>query len=235
MNHPVDTGSKRMMRRTFTGLLVVVVACWGLGARAEDAETKKPEAAKGTTIKTAGGGKLVINAKSVLYDFSKRLATFEVNVSVTDAQVLLNADRMDVFLTAENSVQRVEAVGNVVIRELGTAKKATAGNGVYDTVADNVTLTDKPYLEDRDQGFYTKGAERIVYFRAKQQFKAEGDNLQIEFGIPADRAHGTDDLFPMGSKPKDGAADKKDGAVDKKDGAVDKKDGAVDKKEIPVQ
>lgn len=220
MNYPAYTGSKQTMRRTFTGWLLVMMACWALGGRAADDATQKPEALKGTTIKTAGGGKLVINAKSVLYDFTKRLASFETNVSVTDAQVLLNADRMDVFLTAENSVQRVEAVGNVVIRELGTAKKATAGNGVYDTVADNVTLTDKPYLEDRDQGFYTKGAERIVYFRAKQQFKAEGDNLQIEFGIPADRAHGTDDLFPMSNKPKDGAVDKKDGAVDKKETPV---------------
>ena len=229
MNYRAYSGSKPMMMRFSCMRWVLVALVWAAcGGLAQEADGKKPEAPKGTTIKSAGGGKLVINAKSVLYDFSKRLATFEGSVSVTDAQVLLNADRMDVFLTAENTVQRVEAVGSVVIRELGTAKKAAAGNGVYDTVADNVTLTDKPYLEDRDQGFYTKGAERIIYFRAKQQFKAEGDNMQIEFGIPADRAHSTEDVFRLPGKAGDEA-------TSKKEGVVEKKDGAVDKKEIPVQ
>jgi lipopolysaccharide transport protein LptA len=217
MNNPACLGSKRLMKRFCRWYGGLVLLGSALGGLAQEAVVKTPPAPKGTTLSTASGGKLMINAKSVLYDFAKRLATFETNVSVTDAQILLNADRMDVFLTAENSVQRIEALGNVVIRELGTAKKATAGNGIYDTVADSVLLTDKPYLEDRDQGFFTKGAERIIYFRSKQQFKAEGDNMQIEFGIPADRAHSTDDVFRLSEKPKDGAVEKKDGTAAKKE------------------
>jgi lipopolysaccharide transport protein LptA len=217
MNYPAYIGSKRMMRLSCRWFGLLALLCLTLGGRAQEADAKKTEAPKGTTIKTAAGGKLLINAKSVLYDFTKRLATFETNVTVTDSQIHLTADRMDVFLTAENSVQRVEAVGNVVIRELGSAKKATAGNGVYDTVADNVVLTDKPYLEDRDQGFYTKGAERIIYFRGKQQFKAEGENMQIEFGIREDQARDPEEVFRLPGKAKDGAVEKKDGAVEKKE------------------
>jgi lipopolysaccharide transport protein LptA len=217
VNNPVYRGSKPMMRCWWNSLgalsLTLILAT---AARAAEGDAKTPDAPKGTTIQTASGGKLLINSKSVLYDFSKRVARFETEVTVTDSQIQLNADRMDVSLTPENSVRRVEATGNVVIRELGSAKKATAGNAVYDTIEDNVVLTDKPYLEDRDQGFYTKGAERIIYFRGKQQFKAEGDNLQIEFGIPADRAKSAGDAFNLGGKPKDGTAEKKDGATGEK-------------------
>jgi len=168
-------------------------------------------------MKTASGGRLVINSKSVLYDFGKRLATFERNVSVTDSQIMLTANRMDVVLNADNSVQRIEATGDVVIRELGTAKKATAGKAIYDTVADTVLLTESPYLEERDQGFFTKGAEKITYLRGKQQFKAEGDNMQIEFGIPEDRARDTGDLFRLGDSSKNAGAAKEGDKVEKKE------------------
>mgnify|MGYP003752203141 CR=1 FL=1 len=164
------------------------------------AAAEAPAAGQGTVMATASGGKLVINARSVLYDFVKRFATFEKQVSVTDAQIMLTAERMDVFLTETNSVSRVEAIGDVVIRELGTAKKATAGKAIYDTTADTVVLTDQPYLEDRDQGFFTKGAETIVYLRGKQQFKAEGEGVQIEFGIPEDKVRSGGDLFRRDDK-----------------------------------
>jgi lipopolysaccharide export system protein LptA len=90
----------------------------------------------------------------------------------------------------------------VVIRELGTAKKATAGKATYDTVEDTVVLTENPYLEERDQGFFTKGADKITYMRGKQQFKAEGDNMQIEFGIPEDRTRSSNDFFGRGDTSK---------------------------------
>jgi lipopolysaccharide transport protein LptA len=182
------------------------VAADGPGDGLTGGEGSAATAGKGTVLTTPGGGRVVINAKSVLYDFGKRVAQFENQVSVTDAQVMLTAERMDVYLTEENAVHRVEAIGDVVIRELGTAKKATAGRGVYDMAADTVVLTDDPYLEDRDQGFFTRGAERIVYDRAKQQFKAEGENVQIEFGVKSDGAHSPTELFRPreGAKSKDG-------------------------------
>jgi lipopolysaccharide export system protein LptA len=115
---------------------------------------------------------------------------------------------MDVFLTADNAVQRVEAIGNVVIRELGTAKKATAGKGVYDMTEDTVVLTESPYLEELDQGFFTRGADRIIYYRSKQQFKAEGENVQIEFGVKSDGAHRPADLLRPKEDTKDAAPGK---------------------------
>jgi|GEM_PF-3330203 len=206
MNNPVQSGSKRVMEALGRWAMVALVAV-ALSAAAADAPAATGvaapavaagpagEAPKGTVLATPGGGKVVINAKSVLYDFAKRVAQFETQVSVTDSQVVLTADRMDVYLTADNAVQRVEALGNVVIRELGTAKKATAGKAVYDVTEDTVVLTEQPYLEERDQGFSTRGAERIVYLRAKQQFKAEGENVQIQFDVKSDGAHAPADLF----------------------------------------
>ena len=188
------------LRRWFLTAVAASMMLTVGGMAAEDAA--RPPEGKGTVISTPGGGKLLINAKSVLYDFARRSATFEEQVSVTDSQVMLTARRMEVFLTPENRVERVEALGEVVIRELGTAKKATAGKAIYDTVADTVVLTEQPYLEELDQGFFTKGADRITYFRAKQQFKAEGDQLQIEFGIPEDRAKGAGSLFRLGAEDK---------------------------------
>lgn len=218
MNHPVYNGSNRMMRRCWRWLpcyaAALALVCLARGQSPVEARNTPP---KGTVIKTAAGGRLVINSRSVLYDFAKRLATFEKNVSVTDEQIMLTANRMDVFLTAENSVQRVEATGDVVIRELGTAKKATAGKAIYDTVEETVVLTENPYLEDRDQGFFTKGADRILYLRAKQQFKAEGDGMQIEFGIPEDRTRSTNDLFRLGNEAKGAGSSPAGGTEAKKE------------------
>ncbi len=176
------------MKRSLRWL--AAMAALGLGQILSAAEPERAapaaDAGRGTVIATPAGGKVTINAKSVLYDFAKRMAQFTEQVTVTDEQVMLTADRMDVYLTEGNAVQRVEAVGNVVIRELGSAKRATAGKGVYDMSEDTVVLTENPYLEDRDQGFSTRGADRILYFRGKQQFKAEGENVQIEFGVKGD-------------------------------------------------
>lgn len=213
MNYPAQIGSKPLMEAYGRWVLAVLVAAAltapaaesaapaGSGVAAEATGKAGETAPQGTVLATPGGGKVVINAKSVLYDFAKRMAQFETNVSVTDSQVMLTADRMDVYLTADNAVQRVEAIGNVVIRELGTAKKATAGKAIYDMTEDTVILTEQPYLEERDQGFSTRGADRIIYYRAKQQFKAEGENVQIEFGVKSDGAHAPADLF----RPKDDA------------------------------
>ena len=72
---------------------------------------------------------------------------------------------------------------------------ATAGKAVYNMVEDTVVLTEDPCLEERDQGFFTKGAQKITYYRKDQRFHAEGDNLQLEFGLPKDKSASTGDLF----------------------------------------
>ncbi|MBN2451372.1 MAG: hypothetical protein JXR77_13355 [Lentisphaeria bacterium] len=183
-----------------------LTAVWAapLCVTAEEAASKTDPAPGGTVIQTPSGSRLVIHAKSVLYDFNDRVALFEKDVTVTDSQVLLTADAMSVYLTAENSVRRIEAAGHVVIKELGTGKQATAGRAVYDVSDETVTLTEDPQLQETQQGFVTKGADRILYYRAKEQFKAEGENMQIEFLIPEGKAGKGGGLFgPTGGNDKE--------------------------------
>lgn len=176
-------------------MLSCICAIWLSFGAVTMAQENGKEAPTGTVVRTESGGKVVINSKSVTYNFNDRTAVFETDVSCSDANIMITCDQLSVFLTDENSVSRVEAEGDVVIRELGTAKKATSGKAVYDVGEDTVVLTDNPRLEEREQGFYTKGADRIVYYRKKQEFKAEGENMQIEFGIPSDKAGRAPDLF----------------------------------------
>ena len=194
MNHPRMRGSKTVMvSNRPVGMMVLVLAVLLQGVTpAQENEASKP---RGTSLQTTSGGRVTIDAKSVLYDFTERLAVFENEVHVTDSEIALTADRMSVYLDKENSVRRIESVGNVVIRELGTAKRATAGKAVYDVAEDTVVLTEQPQLEERDQGFITRDAERIIYYRGKQQFKAEGENMRIEFGIPEPKGTRAGDLF----------------------------------------
>ena len=186
-----------MMRRVILLALLVVIPSWS-GWSAE-APSKK----NATVVVTESGGKLMITAKSVTYDFVKREAIFEKDVTVTDSQVMIDTDKLVVKLTKTNSVRAVEAEGNVVIRELGTAKKATAGKAVYNMQEDTLVLTDHPQLEEHDQGFYTRGAERIIYYRKEQRFKAEGENMQLEFGIPKKKGGHVGDLFGVPGSAKE--------------------------------
>ena len=115
---------------------------------------------------------LEIKSDSMDMDFAQRKAVFEGNVRVSDSRMKLRADRMEVFLSPQDELQRIEAAGNVVIEETATDRKALAGKAVYDVEQGRVVLTEDPVLHVGENSM--TGAFKITYSRAEGKFRSEG-------------------------------------------------------------
>ncbi|MBT7304701.1 MAG: hypothetical protein HN849_34540 [Victivallales bacterium] len=144
-------------------------------------------------------GQLKIDADCVEMDFNNRKATFEGNVKVSDERMLLLADKMIVHLTEKNELSMIEALGNVVISEVGKMRKAKAGKAVFNVAKDEIVLTDKPTLETPQFG--VKEAEKMIYNRKKatfKLFKVHGETRRIDKGArsPTDLLKGKEKEEP---------------------------------------
>ncbi len=149
---------------------------------------------------------LDITADSVEMDFANRKGTFVGNVKVADETMLLLADKMIVHLTEKNELRMIEAMGNVVISEVGTQKKATAGKAVFDVKQDLVVLSESPSIADMGQWTLTR-AHLITYDRKKATFKADGSEsepIRISLLVPDDKGDQGKGLLPgMGKGTKE--------------------------------
>jgi lipopolysaccharide transport protein LptA len=138
------------------------------GETATQAEKKAGRDAAPTTM-----DELSIQADTVEMDFAANSAVFTGNVHVEDSAMVLNADKMTIFLKEGNELRRIEAEGNVTIREIGADRTAKAGKAVYDVENDTVTLSESPSLIEEGKGMMTE-ADTFVYKRAEQKFVATG-------------------------------------------------------------
>ena len=84
----------------------------------------------------------VITSTRLSYDHKKRIAVFEENVVVSDAELSISADKMTVFFAAENKVSSIEAEGDVVIAQ--DDKKGFAHKAVYFVKEGKIVLSDGP-------------------------------------------------------------------------------------------
>lgn len=141
---------------------------------------------------------LQITADSVEMDFENRRASFVGNVKVSDEAMLLVADKMIVHLAERNELRLIEAIGNVVISEVGTQKKATAGKAVFDVAEDVVVLSESPALADQGQWTLTR-AHLITYDRGTANFRADGteaEPIRISLLVPESRGEQNRSLIP---------------------------------------
>ena len=119
---------------------------------------------------------LSIQADTAEVDFAEHTAVFTGNVHVEDTDMVLDADKMTIYLREkreENELKRIEAEGNVRIRETGSDRVATAGKAVYDVAKDTITLSESPSLIESGKGMMTE-ADSFVYYRTARKFIATG-------------------------------------------------------------
>ena len=188
------------------GVLALGTMLCGLASRQVRAEEAPAPAEAETPAEKSPDEQLDINAETVEMDFAARKAIFEGNVTVSDSKMQLLANRMEVHLTEKNELKLIEATGEVVIRELGTEKKATAGKAIYDVLKDEIVLSENPVLSEQ-QGEIS-GAEKIVYTRKDQKFRFTGGTtgVSIKYNYPKDKAGGTGTGF---FSPATGGGDRK--------------------------
>jgi len=141
------------------------------------AATAATPAADAAAKAPAGSGEIEITADSMDMDFAAHLSTLTGHVTVTDARMKLQADKMIVYFAADDKPERIEAIGNVTIEQPDVNRKAKAGKAEYNVVKGMIVLTEKPVLS---MGTDTmSGPTKITYYRDEDRVTTEGAPSKI--------------------------------------------------------
>ncbi|MCG2660288.1 MAG: hypothetical protein L6437_08595, partial [Kiritimatiellae bacterium] len=97
-----------------------------------------------------------------------RKAVFEGNVVVTDREIKILSDRLEVFFTEDNKVDRIEAEGHVTI--IRNDLRATGDKASYDMKEGKMQLTGNPCIQ-RDQDTLT--GETVTLWRNSRRILCE--------------------------------------------------------------
>ena len=141
---------------------MVVLALLGLACSAVAVEPAKPAKAGDDTNST------VITSTQLSFDQQKRKAVFDGNVVVTDREIKILSDRLEVFFTEDNKVDRIEADGRVTI--IRNDLKATGDKATYDMKEGKMQLTGNPRIM-RDQDTLT--GETVTMWRNSKRILCE--------------------------------------------------------------
>ncbi|MCC5847239.1 MAG: hypothetical protein JJU29_04020 [Verrucomicrobia bacterium] len=133
----------------------------------QPARQSAPRAANGQQV-PEGDRITEITSDRLLFDYGNKIAIFTGNVVVSDPDMQLNADKMTIHLTRTDEVEKIVAIGNVVIRMEGLNSRS--GSAVYHLAEQKIVLEDEPQVF-REQSVLM--AERITYFRLEERMTAE--------------------------------------------------------------
>lgn len=153
---------------------MVILAILGLAWSAVAVEPVRPSAVPaGGPAKLEKAGEdatnsTVITSTQLSFDQQKRQAVFEGNVVVTDREVKILSDRLNVFFTEDNKVDRIEAEGHVSI--IRNDVKATGERATYDMKEGKMQLTGNPRIQ-RDQDILT--GETVTMWRDSKRILCE--------------------------------------------------------------
>ena len=95
----------------------------------------------GTTLEI-GGDVTVITSDRLTFDYDNQFALFEGNVVVTDPEMKLTANKMNVTFNDKSEVEAIDATGDVRIQQ--EDKVANAGEARYDVKTGQIVLKDNP-------------------------------------------------------------------------------------------
>ena len=151
---------KQILLISFLGLWSATVATFA----ATDVKATKP--AEGTEEVT------VITADKLTADYKQHFALFEGNVVVTDPQMQLTSEKMNVTFDANSKIKAIRAEGKVNIRQ--TDKVAKADIATYDLDSGKIVLAGKPrvmrgkdVLEGEVITMFRNESRMLVYPRAR--------------------------------------------------------------------
>ncbi len=153
---------------------MVLLAMFGLAwsvVAVEPAHTAAPSVADGPAKPAKAGedtNSTVITSTQLSFDQQKRQAVFEGNVVVTDREIKILSDRLDVFFTEDNKVDRIEAEGRVTI--IRNDLKASGEKATYDMKEGKMQLTGNPRIQ---RGQDTLTGETVTLWRNSRRILCE--------------------------------------------------------------
>ncbi|MFK5969454.1 MAG: lipopolysaccharide transport periplasmic protein LptA [Candidatus Marithrix sp.] len=123
---------------------------------------------------------ILIEANQAAIDNIKGISTYEGNVVVTQGSIRINADKIILNYTPEQSIEKIIATGNLAsfTQHLDNDEdiKAKAKQMIYNALEDTLHLTNQAELRKQKNGkdIYTSNAPRILYDTKKGFTKADG-------------------------------------------------------------
>jgi lipopolysaccharide export system protein LptA len=97
----------------------------------------------------APGGEVVIGARSLTYERFGGRAVFRGDVRYSDPDNVLSATELAAEFDEQNEIRKIEATGDVELRELATGRTMTAQHAIRDVEEGTVVATGSPVrLED---------------------------------------------------------------------------------------
>jgi lipopolysaccharide transport protein LptA len=108
-----------------------------------------------------------ITSEKLFFDYEGKIAIFTGNVVVTDPDLQLTSEKLTLYMTAEDEVEKLDAEGNVEIKMEGMHSKS--GRAVYTLEDGKVELTEQPQVSR--EGSILQ-AQRILYWRLENKLEA---------------------------------------------------------------
>jgi len=108
-----------------------------------------------------------ITSDKLFFDYQEKQAIFTGNVVVTDPDLQLTADRLVIYMTPEDEIDKLDAEGNVEVKMEGLHSRS--GKAVYTLGDGKIILTDSPQVSREGS---VMQAEKITYWRLENRMEA---------------------------------------------------------------
>ncbi len=123
-----------------------------------------------------------ITSSSIRIDYDSGAVYCKGDAKAVWGGVIMEADEMQIFLTEENTVEKIEARGNVKVIQGEEKREAGGEMAIYTAEDDKFVLENKAYYYDESGNSLL--AEKIIIWIEAERLEAEG----IE-GVPVKAAY----------------------------------------------
>jgi len=134
--------------------------------------------------------KLVITSLHQRIDYGKQILIYEGEVEATWEDVILKADRVEVYLTKERDLKKVIATGKVKVKQLSEKREAICELVTYTAEDDKLLLEEEVHYYD-DLGNELL-AEKVAIWLGEEKAEAEGLPVKATYSLEKEEEIGTE-------------------------------------------
>jgi len=134
--------------------------------------------------------KLVVTSLHQRIDYGKQILIYEGEVEATWEDLILKADRVEVYLTKERELKKVIATGKAEVEQLSEKREATCESITYTAEDDKLLLEEEVHYHD-DLGNELL-AEKVVVWLSEEKMEAEGSPVKLTYSLKKEEEIGTE-------------------------------------------
>jgi len=142
----------------------------------------------GTAVLSKAEEKMTVSSKQQSIDYANRILTYQGEVKVTWTNYTLEADQVQVYLTPENTLEKIIATGQVKIKQdkgiEGSCQKITY------TAQDGVLLLEEN-VNYKDEMGNTLSAQKVTIWTLEKKIEAQGNPVIATYILKEEVLSGT--------------------------------------------